>query len=51
MVWEGIGQEFALHAHICNLGRGFLETDSMTLLQNTGTQGQNMRPNRLSNTN
>ena len=50
MVWEGksVGEEFGLHADICNLGSGFLATDYMSLLQSPGTQFQNMRPNRLS---
>ena len=44
-----VGEEFALHADICNLGSGFLATDYiMSFLQSPGTQGQNMRPNRLS---
>ena len=37
-------EEFDLHADICNLGSGFLATDYL----GQGTQGQNMRPNRLS---
>ena len=49
MVWEGkfVGEEFALHADICNLGSGFLAADYMSFLQSPGTQSQNMRPNRL----
>ena len=34
--------------HICNLGSGFLATDYMSFLQSSGTEGQIMRPNRLS---
>ena len=49
MVWEGkLIEEFAMHADICNLGSVFLATDYMSFLQSPGTQGQNMRPNRLS---
>ena len=40
--------EFELHADICNVGRGFLATDYMSFLQSPGTEGQNLRPNRLS---
>ena len=46
MVWEGklswLGDEFALHADICNLGSGFLAIDNTSFLQST------QRPNRLS---
>ena len=42
------GEEFALHADICNLGSGILTTDYMSFLQSPGTQGQNMRLNRVS---
>ena len=49
MVWEGkLIEEFAMHTDICNLGSVFLATDYMSFLQNPGTQGQNIRPNRLS---
>ena len=52
-VWFGressFGEEFTLHADICNLSRGFLATDYMSFLQSPGTQGQNMKPNRLIN--
>ena len=43
MVWEEstVGEEFALHANICNLGSGFLANDFISFLQNSGTQGQN----------
>ena len=41
-------EEFDLHADICNLGSGFLATDYSSFLQSPGTQGQNMRSNRLS---
>ena len=53
MVWEresSLGEEFVLHADICNLGSGFLATDYMSFVQSPGTQGQNMRPSRLSHT-
>ena len=40
--------EFDLHADICNLGSGSLATYFMNFLKGPGTQGQNMRPNRLS---
>ena len=33
---SSIGEEFALHADICNLGSGFLATDYMSFLQNPG---------------
>ena len=46
---SSVGGEFALHADICTLGSGFLATDYMSFLQNPGTRGQNMSPNRLSN--
>ena len=47
--WESsVGEEFALHADICNQGSCFLATDYMSFLQSQGTQGQNMRPIRLS---
>ena len=36
------GEEFALHADICNLGSGFLAADYMSFLQSPGTQGQNI---------
>ena len=39
--------EFDLHADICNVGSGFLATDYMSFLQSPGTEGQNMRPNRV----
>ena len=42
------GEEFDLHADICNLGRGFLATDYIRFVQSPGTQGENMRPNRIS---
>ena len=45
MVWEGK----QIYAVICNLGSGFLATDYMCFLQSPGIEGQNMRPNRLSN--
>ena len=50
MAWEGklSGEEFALHADVCNLGSGFLATNYMSFLQSPGTQGQNMGPNRVS---
>ena len=50
MVWEEklCCEEFDLHADICNLGSGFLATDYMSFLKGPGTQGQNMRLNRLS---
>ena len=50
MVWEEklCSEEFDLHADICNLGSGFLATDYMSFLKSPGTQGQNMRPSRLS---
>ena len=52
MVWEesSIGEEFALHADICNLrlGSGFLAIDYMSFPHSLGTQDQNMRPNRFS---
>ena len=43
MVWDGmlIGEDFALHANICNL-------DYMSFLQSPGTAGQITRLNRLS---
>ena len=34
---------------ICNLGSGFLSADFMSFVQTPRTQGQNMRPIRLSN--
>ena len=46
---SSVGEEFDLHANICNLGSGFLATDYMNFVLNPGTQGQNTRPNRLSN--
>ena len=50
-VWFGmersVSEESALHADICNLGSGFLVTDYKSFVQSPGTQGQNMRPNRL----
>ena len=50
MVWGGrsVRGEFAFHADICNLGSGFLAVCYMSFLQSAGTQGQNMRPKRLS---
>ena len=50
MFWDGnsVGEEFALHADICNPSSGFLATDFMNFLQSPGTRGQNMRPNRHS---
>ena len=42
------GEEFALHADICNLGSAFLATDYMRFLQSICTEVQNMRRNRLS---
>ena len=50
MVWErnSVGEEFALHEDICNLGSSFLATDSMSFLQSPGIRDQNMRLNRLS---
>ena len=50
MVWDGklCCKEFDLHADICNVGLGFLATDYMSFLQSLGTEGQNMRPKRLS---
>ena len=51
-VWYGressVGEEFALHADICNLGYGFQATDYMRFFQSPGTEGKHMRPNRLS---
>ena len=43
MVWDEmlIGEDFALHANICNL-------DYMSFLQSPGTPDQIMRLNRLS---
>ena len=46
---SSVREESALHADICNLGCGFLETDYMSFVQSPGTQAQNMRPNRLNN--
>ena len=52
MVWEGkpswVG--ICLACRFCDLGSGFLATDYMSFLQSPGTQGQNIRPNRLSKT-
>ena len=50
MVWEGklSFEELALHADICNLGSVFLATGYISFHQSPGTQGQNMRLNRLS---
>ena len=50
MVWKGklSGEELDLQADICNLGSGFLATDYMSLLHSPSTQGQKMRPNKLS---
>ena len=50
MPWEenSVGEKYALHADIYNLGSGFLATDYMSLLQSPGTGGQNMRLNRFS---
>ena len=44
---SSVGQEFALHADICNLVSGFMATDYMSFHHCPGTQGQNMRTNRL----
>ena len=50
IVWDGelCCEEFDLNADICNVGSGFLVTDCISFVQSPGTQGQNMRPNRLS---
>ena len=45
---EKLSKKFALHADICNLSSGFLATDYISFLQSPGTEGRNMRPNRLS---
>ena len=36
-----------VHADICNVDLGFMATDYINFLQSPGTEGQNMRPNRL----
>ena len=41
---SSVGEVFALHADICNLGSGFLVTDCMSFLQSPDAQGKNMRP-------
>ena len=33
---SSVGEEFALHADMCNLGSGFLATDYMSFLQSSG---------------
>ena len=48
-LYLSVGEEFSLHADLCNLGSGFLANDSMSFVQIPGTQGQNMRTNRFSN--
>ena len=50
MFWEAssVGEEFALHADICNLGQASWQMNIINFLQSPGTEGQNMRPNRLS---
>ena len=50
MVWDGklYCEESDLHADNSNVGSGFLATDYMSCFQSPGTEGQNMRPNRLS---
>ena len=45
---EKLSEKFALHADIWSLGSGFLATDFISFLQSPGTEGRNMRPNRLS---
>ena len=50
MVWEGkltLGG-ICLHANICNLSSGFLETDYMSFLKRPGMQGENMRQDMFS---
>ena len=48
-IWEAkFGEEFVLHEDICNLASGFLVTGYISFLQSPCTQGQNMRPNRVS---